>query len=514
MDGARTVDRYELLTELASGGMATVYLGRVRGAAGFARTVAIKRLHPHLASDRSFVAMFVDEGRLASRIRHPNVVPTLDIVSDGGELFLVMEYVHGEALSTIAHAARAAGAAIPMPVGAAIVSGMLLGLHAAHEATDEEGRPLDVVHRDVSPQNVLVGADGVTRLVDFGVSKAAGRLQSTGDGQLKGKLGYMPPESFRGTVDRRSDIYSTAVVLWEVVTGRRLFTGSHAEVLAKVLAGEVDPPSSIASDIPRAVDEVVLCGLEFTPDARFPTARAMERALRRAMPVASNFEVAEWLQRTMGSSLRERAARVAAIERDARVAVDASWLPVATGAQRVVTLGGRRAVDASDATGVATLQTVSARSSWSTRRWAWTGLSLTAAAGLATAVLLLRAPAGTGIVPAAAPPPVSAASTPAPPPASATPAATAAPADPAVMPPPAASEASLSLAPPPAARRAVAPAAVRSPTKRAGASPTAQASSPAPATDRARVSTAAQCAVPYTVDAQGSTHFIVECLNR
>jgi serine/threonine-protein kinase len=504
MDGAHTVDRYELVSELASGGMATVYLGRVRGAVGFARTVAIKRLHPHLANNRAFVAMFIDEGRLASRIRHPNVVPTLDIVSDGGELFLVMEYVHGESLASIVRAVTDAGGTVPLPIGAAIVSGMLLGLHAAHEATDEDGKPLDVVHRDVSPQNVLVGADGVARLVDFGVSKAAGRLQSTGDGQIKGKLGYMPPESFRGGVDRRGDVYATAVVLWEIVTGERLFTGSHAEVLAKVLAGQIEAPSSIARGIPPALDEVVLCGLEFDPEKRFPSARAMERALRRAVPPASAFEVAEWLERTIGSSLRERAEQVAAIERGARVAFDAPWLHTVSGPVPGASFGARAPVEAVDATGVATLHTAKGRPARSLRRWAWAGPAM-AVAGLAAGVLLLRAPAHragvSGVHPIASAAPPNADEVPQAPSSEPTPvsasASAAAPAEHVVQ----GSARPATVTARPSAKKSAAPSA-------------ASGSGRAVARSHADAVAAGRCAVPYTVDAQGSTHFIVECVNR
>jgi serine/threonine-protein kinase len=309
------VDRYELVAELASGGMATVYLGRVRGAVGFSRTVAIKRLHKQYAREPAFVAMFLDEARLASRIRHPNVVPTLDVVSYGGELFLVMEYVHGEALSAIVRALRATSRPIPLPIAGAIASGMLLGLHAAHDTTDQNGRPLDIVHRDISPQNVLVGADGIVRLVDFGIAKAAGRLQSTTDGAVKGKAGYMSPEQLEGNVDRRCDLYATSVVLWEMLAGRRLFQGeSHAHVVTKVLAGNVPPLRSVAPEVPLELDDVVMCGLELSPDRRFSTAREMERALRRAAPVAAAFDVAEWLESAMGASLRQRAAELSRVE--------------------------------------------------------------------------------------------------------------------------------------------------------------------------------------------------------
>src|SRR5262245_16586952 len=173
--------------EIAAGGMATVHLGRVLGDAGFARTVAIKRLHPHYAKDPEFVSMFVDEARLAARITHPNVVSTVDAVTMGSELFLVMEYVHGESLAGLFYAAQHAGIRIPPAVAVAVVADVLYGLHAAHEARGEDGQPLGIVHRDISPPNILVGVDGVARVLDFGIAKAIVRVQTTREGQLKGK---------------------------------------------------------------------------------------------------------------------------------------------------------------------------------------------------------------------------------------------------------------------------------------------------------------------------------------
>src|SRR5262245_60206940 len=176
--GYRIIGRYALHDAIASGGMATVHLGKLLGAVGFARTVAIKRLHAQFAKDPDFVAMFLDEARIAGRIRHPNVVPILDFVQDDGELLLVMEYVHGESLARLARSWRTStGQGVPVPIALSIMSAALYGLHAAHEATDERGAPLDIVHRDVSPQNILVSHDGVARVVDFGVAKAAGRMQ-------------------------------------------------------------------------------------------------------------------------------------------------------------------------------------------------------------------------------------------------------------------------------------------------------------------------------------------------
>ena len=180
--GPTRIDRYELYDEIASGGMATVHLGRLVGPAGFGRTVAIKRLHPHLAKEQEFVTMLTDEARVAGRIGHPNIVPTLDIVSANRELFLVMEYVPGLTLSALIKQANAFGDKVPLPVVASIMVGVLHGLHAVHEARDEHGHSLEVVHRDVSPQNILVGTDGVARVLDFGIAKAAGRLHTTRDG--------------------------------------------------------------------------------------------------------------------------------------------------------------------------------------------------------------------------------------------------------------------------------------------------------------------------------------------
>src|SRR5271154_2384991 len=208
---ARSIGRYLLFGEIASGGMATVHFGRLSGPAGFSRTVAIKRLHPNLAKDPEFVAMFLDEARLAARIRHPNVIPTLDVVATEGEIFLVMDYVQGESLSRLIRAAVARGERIPPDMVAALMVGVLHGLHAAHEAKSDHGEPLGIVHRDVSPHNILVGTDGAARVLDFGVAKAIGRSQNTREGQIKGKLAYMAPEQVRGSVSRRTDVYAASV---------------------------------------------------------------------------------------------------------------------------------------------------------------------------------------------------------------------------------------------------------------------------------------------------------------
>jgi serine/threonine protein kinase len=315
----RSIGRYVLHGEIAAGGMATVHWGRLVGPSGFSRGVAIKRLHPQLARDPEFVAMFIDEARLAARIFHANVVPTLDVVAADGELFLVMEHVRGASLSRLLRGARDAGARIPPRIAANIAVGMLRGLHAAHEARGEDGRPLEIVHRDVSPQNVLVDVDGVARVLDFGIAKAATRVQSTRDGQLKGKLAYIAPERLRGEgASRSSDVYGASVVLWELLTCERLFKGDDdGDLVAKVIAGDVRPPSALAPDVPRALDGVVLRGLSGSPSARFTTARDMARAIEEALVPASQAEVSDWVMKHAAEDLSESAAQIAEIERSA-----------------------------------------------------------------------------------------------------------------------------------------------------------------------------------------------------
>ena len=326
----RVVGRYALYNAIAAGGMATVHLGRLLGPVGFSRTVAIKRLHAQFASDPEFVSMFLDEARLAARIRHPNVVPTLDVVATGGELFLVMEYVPGESIARLSRTLREHHQTLPTRILSAIMAGVLHGLHAAHEAKDERGHPLGIVHRDMSPQNVLVGTDGVARVLDFGVAKAAGRMQTTREGQIKGKLAYMPPEQLRGAqVGRQSDIYAAGVMLWELVTGQRLFSGDNeGAIVAKVLEGRIEAPSRVLmqgmsrnqtlnNETLRgleSLDSTILRALAMDPEQRFQTAREMAQEIERKLVPATNSEVADWVEQIASEVLHTRASMVAEIE--------------------------------------------------------------------------------------------------------------------------------------------------------------------------------------------------------
>jgi serine/threonine-protein kinase len=300
--------------------MASVHFGTLIGPVGFSRPVAIKRLHPQFASDPHVRSMLLDEARLVARIRHPNVVPTVDILSMQGEFLLVMEYVHGESLSKLARAMRAKNEEIPMRVIVAIMTGVLHGLHAAHEAKTELGEPLAIVHRDVSPQNVLVGVDGIARVIDFGVAHAAVRIAATQEGVIKGKLAYMAPEQLgERPLTRAADLYAAAVVLWELVTGRRLFVadGDLSAMFEKILRAPIDRPSRHRPGLSPAIDEVVMRGLQRDPTMRFGSARDMALALERAYDLASPSEVGEWVERAAAEVLAERAQKLSEFERAA-----------------------------------------------------------------------------------------------------------------------------------------------------------------------------------------------------
>ena len=312
----RVLGRYILHDVIATGGMAAVHFGQLSGPVGFSRGVAIKRLHAQFARDPDFVAMFLDEARLAARINHPNVVQTLDVVTMEGEVFIVMEYVQGESLSRLVRASKARSLLVPQNLATAVIIGTLHGLHHAHEAVDEKGLPLGLVHRDVSPQNIMVSTDGIPRELDFGVAKAAGRLHTTRDGNLKGKVAYMAPEQIsNGAVTRRTDVYATCVILWELLTGKRLFEAdSEAGMLNMVLNPVIARPSGINPSVPPALEAIVLKGLAPDPADRYATALEMAMDLERHAGLTSSSEVGAWVKSLATDALAKRALRVAEIE--------------------------------------------------------------------------------------------------------------------------------------------------------------------------------------------------------
>jgi eukaryotic-like serine/threonine-protein kinase len=532
----RVVGRYLVCTPLASGGMATVHLGRLLGLQGFTRTVAIKQLHPQFARDPEFVSMFLDEAKLASRIHHPNVVAPLDVVALEGEIFIVMEYVHGEALSRLMDLAGTAP--LPAPIACSILIQVLLGLHAAHEATDERGNALSIVHRDVSPQNILLGEDGQAKVVDFGIAKAARRVHSTADRKLKGKLGYMSPEQLRlQAIDRRSDVFSAGIVLWELLTGHKLFPfGEPAAVVAKMLEFQPQAPSVLQRTISPELDQVVLRALQIDPEQRFQDARAMATELKEACAPAGVLDVAAWVVQIAGPALGQRAAWVADAEsithagltqtRPVRDLTKAPGGPLpASGSPKVRDELGLQdsteplSLDARALTGgtseVATV--AEPRPRRRKRRLALAG-ALLVLAGTSAAAVIWRAkrleasnePPTVTVLAGEPALPLAATHPPAPVPSSAQSVARGAPA-PSVPAEPSAAELDprplpATPEPRPSTTSTRGASFVRS-SKRSGAAPSA-ASSTAPSTAPNKL---VPCAVPYTVDANGIKRFRPEC---
>ncbi len=306
---------YELLLEIASGGTATVGIAIYRGAAGFERLVVIKRVHRQLTRDPEFTAMLTDEARLTSAIRHPNVVPVIDVLRVDDEVVLVMEYVDSVTLSQLGKEAAQKHRRIPRAVVARILVDTLVGLHEAHEAVDIRRQPLGIVHRDVSPQNIIVGDDGVARVIDFGIAKARSRLARTAAGIIKGKCAYMAPEQVDGQgVDRRCDVFAAGIVLWEALTGARLFRGDDEfDEMRRVMQAPIPPPSSVTPELGPEVDALLAHALARPVGDRFQTAQAFARALEHAIPPAPARVVAEQVEALCGTELDYRHSRLAAL---------------------------------------------------------------------------------------------------------------------------------------------------------------------------------------------------------
>ncbi|MBA3452025.1 MAG: serine/threonine protein kinase [Deltaproteobacteria bacterium] len=271
---AVSLGRYEVLRLLATGGMAELYLARTRGAGGFEKPLVLKRMLPQIAEDPDLRTMFLDEARLAATLHHPNVVQVFDLGEDAGQYFFAMEYVHG---SDVHRLMRAASGVLPLDVSIEIVSQTAAGLHHAHERVDDTGTALGIVHRDVSPSNMLCTWEGCVKLADFGIAKAASHRSRTRTGTIRGKTAYMSPEQCKGDpVDRRSDVFALAIVLYELTTGRRVFDGDNDyAVLHKITSSDVPPPSSIVPAYPAELERIVMRGLRRERDERYPSAAAL-----------------------------------------------------------------------------------------------------------------------------------------------------------------------------------------------------------------------------------------------
>lgn len=306
------IGRYQVICALGEGGMGSVCLTRVLGPGGFERLVAVKLLHDHLSRREGFVKMFLDEARIAARIRHPNVVPVLEVGDDDGRHFIAMDYVSGETLARALNRLHKHGRRLPYGLAAHLVWAASEGLHAAHELRDATGALLNVVHRDVSPENLIVGYDGAVRITDFGIAKANDQSSFTMPGTWKGKAGYLSPEQIQSQpVDRRADVFSLGIVLWECTLGRPLFKSDNPFTSAeKIREGRIPLPHSIEADYPPELEAIVMRALSTDPSVRFQTARSFGDELRRFLATLPQLigpvEVEQFMANLFADRLQKR----------------------------------------------------------------------------------------------------------------------------------------------------------------------------------------------------------------
>jgi len=338
LSSGSALGRYELLLPIAKGGMAEVWAARLHGTRGFQKVVAIKTILPGAIDDARMEEMFLVEAELASKIHHPNVVGTIDLGEHEGVLYLVMEWVDGESLNVLMTKAASQGG-VPLAIGVNLIGQACQGLFAAHNLRDDEGALLGVVHRDVSPHNLLVTFTGTAKVVDFGIAKATSLASSTEVGEVKGKFAYMAPEQIRAQpVDARTDLFALGILLYQITTGRHPFRGENpGETLQNICAERgPTPPSAFLPDYPAELEAVVLKALAKNPDQRFSSANEMLTALERAMPgpLEASFEVqvAEYLKQLFGSRTTERrtALRVAQERVDQQRAESSSQISLGT----------------------------------------------------------------------------------------------------------------------------------------------------------------------------------------
>ena len=341
LTAGQVLGRYELLLPIAKGGMASVWAARLRGTRGFQKMVAIKTMLPGLVDDLHFERMFLDEASLASQVRHPHVIEILDLGEVDRILYLVMEWVDGEPLNIIMKYPATRGG-IPLAIAVSITAQACRGLHAAHELRDENGALVGLVHRDVSPQNVLLTYEGVVKVVDFGVAKATSRASNeTEAGQLKGKIAYMSPEQLRGErIDRRTDVFAMGILLYMMTTGTHPFRGDEQGQTIRRISDDtpVTPPSAIVPGYPAGLEAVVLQALAKDAAKRYPTANDMLIGLTRALPPSmrpsTDEEVAEFLRALLPDRLEKRKIAIkAALEAADRREAGKSIARVATGEQ-------------------------------------------------------------------------------------------------------------------------------------------------------------------------------------
>ena len=349
--------RYELLLPIAKGGMAQVWAARLRGTRGFQKLVAVKTILANAIDSTRLEQMFLEEAQLASQIHHPNVVTTLELGEHDGTLYLVMEWVDGEPLSEVMLRALARGG-MPLPIGVNLVGQACQGLHAAHTLRDDAGTLLGVVHRDVSPQNLLVTFSGTAKLVDFGIAKVTSKVSHlTEAGEVKGKFAYMAPEQVAGqAVDCRADLFALGITLYCVTTGKHPFRGSNPAETVRNICGDKPPPlpSSVSANYPPSLEKVVMKALEKAPDARFESANEMLKALEAALPgpleASFDVKVAEYMAGLFGPRAAERrtAIRVAQEHADRQRTEGSS---ISAGTFRAISLDGAERTPVSSRSG-------------------------------------------------------------------------------------------------------------------------------------------------------------------
>ncbi len=314
--GTYFLGRYRVVDEIGVGGMASVHLARMDGPGGFQKWVAIKRIHPHLVEDETFVNMFLDEARVAARISHPNVATVFELGKHEDTYWIAMEYLHGEPLREVMRRTEEMGQPMPPEIACRAIADAAEGLHSAHELLGRNGEKLQLVHRDVTPHNLFVTYDGTTKVVDFGIAKFSSRMANTRAGTLKGKLAYMSPEQVAGEpIDRRTDVFALGVVLWELTTGQRLFRMENdLDTLAKVQECMVPRPSTIVRGYPIDLEKIVMKALAKNKNERYRTAREFSRALqsllmRRGLFIASD-EVAAYMASIFADRIQKREAHL------------------------------------------------------------------------------------------------------------------------------------------------------------------------------------------------------------
>ncbi len=308
--------KYTLIDRIAVGGMAEIFLARQAGLEGFEKTIVIKRIRPHLSKQPNFVKMFLNEAKLAAQLNHPNIVQIYDLGRIGESYFIAMEYIFGRDMRRIIPKADALGIPFPMVYALKIASSVCEGLYYAHARTDMYGNALNIVHRDVTPENIFVSFDGTVKVLDFGIAKAANQIEQTRAGEIKGKLSYMSPEQCMGKpLDNRSDIFSMGVVLYEWLTGFKLFTGdSEVAILKSITEGKIYAPSYFKADIPEGVEAILMKALEKDRERRYQTAWEMQYDLDQFLSqyefTPSNIHLSNFLKQLFNDELEEEKERL------------------------------------------------------------------------------------------------------------------------------------------------------------------------------------------------------------